>query len=97
MAMFIRHPLCRRRGARGDAVSIRTGGRCTPRWVTRSSSPLVRNAYLTLECLVSDKSAKKKFESESAWLKRVLGGPLAPAIPSGMNINATVDDIYQHG
>jgi len=56
-----------------------------------------RNAYLSLECFVSDESAKGPGESEVAWLKRVLGGSLLPGVPGGMDINATVDDVYKLG
>jgi len=33
-----------------------------------------RNAYLALECLVSDESPKKRNERELEWLSRVIGG-----------------------
>lgn len=56
-----------------------------------------RNAYLSLECLVSDESAKDPNESEVAWLKRVLGGSLFAGVPGGMDINQTVEDMYKLG
>ena len=52
-----------------------------------------RNAHLAFECLVSNASPKGS-ETERNWLKRVLGGPLATAVPGGMDINATVDNVY---
>lgn len=63
-----------------------------------------RNAYLALECLVSDEDLPKQkpnggTESEPNWLKRVLGDStlLLAGVPSGMNIDATVDEIYKQG
>lgn len=56
-----------------------------------------RNAYLCLECLVSDEDPKGSSEGEPVWLKRVLGGALASAVPSGVNLAALVDDIYKMG
>ena len=60
-----------------------------------------RNAYMALECLVSDVDKRckkgKNRESELAWLKRVIGGPLAPAVPSGLDVESTLDAIYQDG
>lgn len=58
-----------------------------------------RNAYLALECLVSDEAApnSKPKESEKAWLKRILGGPLVTAIPGGIDVGSAVDEIYQCG
>jgi len=58
-----------------------------------------RNAYLCLECLVSDESRKGavRGESELEWLKRVLGGPLSVALPSDIDINSMVEDIYKRG
>lgn len=56
-----------------------------------------RNAYLALECIVSDVSPINANEKEAVWLKRVLNGPLSSTIPGGLNIDATVDAIYKHG
>jgi hypothetical protein len=56
-----------------------------------------RNAYLALECIVSDVSPINANEKEVVWLKRVLNGPLSNTIPGGLNIDATVDEIYKHG
>jgi hypothetical protein len=58
-----------------------------------------RNAYLSLECLVSGESPqdKKNREKELDWLKRVLGGPLSAGVPAGMDISATVDELYESG
>jgi hypothetical protein len=56
-----------------------------------------RNAYLALECIVSDVSPINANEKETAWLKRVLNGPLSNTIPGGFNIDVTVDEIYKHG
>lgn len=56
-----------------------------------------RNAYLSLECLISDVSPKSPSESELAWLKRVIEGPLAYAVPSGLNVKPTLEAIYRHG
>lgn len=54
-----------------------------------------RNAYLCLECLVSETSAKWPNEGESAWLKRVLAGELGGALPDGVNPAPLVDEIYR--
>jgi hypothetical protein len=56
-----------------------------------------RNAYLALECLVSDVDRKSPNESELNWLKRVIGGPLAQAMPSGLDVNPTLEAIYRGG
>lgn len=56
-----------------------------------------RNAYLALECLVSDVSAKLGSEGEAVWLLRVLRGPLAPAIPGGIDLESSVERIYKNG
>ena len=53
-----------------------------------------RNAYLALECIVSDESPKNK-ESELNWLKRVLGGSLRAGMPGGMPIDATIEELYK--
>lgn len=55
-----------------------------------------RNAYLALECLVSDASPKASSEAEADWLLRVLGGPLANAVPSQISdLRLAVRRIYQ--
>ena len=56
-----------------------------------------RNAYLALECLVSEASPKGANESELNWLKRVLADPLSAGLPSGVLGLGTVDDIYKQG
>ena len=56
-----------------------------------------RNAYLALECLISDVSPKDPNESELAWLMRVIEGPLAKAIPSGLDVKPTLKAIYRDG
>lgn len=56
-----------------------------------------RNAYLALECLVSEVAPKKSNESELKWLKRVIGGPLANAVPSGLDLEPTLEAIYRRG
>lgn len=56
-----------------------------------------RNAYLALECLVSDASAKVVSENEPDWLERVLTGPLLPAIPGGIGVRQAIRQIYRHG
>lgn len=60
-----------------------------------------RNAYLALECIVSAESSRRtkkgEWESELNWLKRVIGDPLAQAIPSGLDMEPTVEAIYQVG
>ena len=56
-----------------------------------------RNAYLALECLVSDVCKKRSNESELVWLTRVIGGPLAQAVPSGLDVKATLKAIYRDG
>jgi hypothetical protein len=59
-----------------------------------------RNAYLCLECLVSDESPMckkgKDRESEIAWLKRVLGGPLSAPLQD-LDVNEFVNEIYDVG
>jgi len=56
-----------------------------------------RNAYLALECLVSETTPKGPNESELNWLKRALAGPLSVGLPSGVIGPSTVDDIYRDG
>ncbi|SRR6266545_623096 len=56
-----------------------------------------RNAYLTLECIVSDESPKNPKETEVNWLKRVLGGSLRAGMPGGMPIDATIEELYKLG
>lgn len=58
-----------------------------------------RNAYLSLECLVSDASAKreKPKASELDWLKRVVSSHFSGAIPSGIDANTALDSIYRDG
>ncbi len=56
-----------------------------------------RNAYLALECLVSEATPKGPSESELNWLKRALAGPLLAGIPSGVISTRTIDDIYRDG
>ena len=56
-----------------------------------------RNAYLSLECLVSGESAKGNRESELEWLIRVANSRFAPAIPVGMDIELTLREIYKTG
>ena len=56
-----------------------------------------RNAYLALECLVSEVSPKGKKETELEWLTRVIGGPLAQAVPSGLEMEPTLKEIYRDG
>lgn len=55
-----------------------------------------RNAYLCLECFVSDESPKGS-DSETEWLKRVLGGSLLAGVPPGMDVNKTVEQVYKWG
>jgi hypothetical protein len=54
-----------------------------------------RNAYLALECVVSDESPKRENESEVTWLKRVLNDSLLAGLPGGIDIDAFVNRIYQ--
>lgn len=56
-----------------------------------------RNAYLALECLVSEASPKGANESELNWLKRVLVGPLSVGLPLGVVDPGIIDDIYRDG
>jgi hypothetical protein len=56
-----------------------------------------RNAYLALECLVSDESNIRPGESEKAWLRRVLHGHFAQAISPDTSITTLVDSIYGSG
>lgn len=56
-----------------------------------------RNAYLAMECLVSDATPKGASESELNWLKRALTGPLLAGLPSGVIGPGTVEDIYRYG
>lgn len=53
-----------------------------------------RNAYLALECVVSDVSKKGSSEKEADWLKRVLSNELLSAMPGGIDIDTFVTDIY---
>jgi hypothetical protein len=56
-----------------------------------------RNAYLALECLVSEATPKGDRESELSWLKRAMSGPLSPGIPPGVIEHDTIEDIYRGG
>ena len=56
-----------------------------------------RNAYLALECFVSDESPKGPSESELNWLKRVIANSFAAAIPAGLEIEQALDAIYKDG
>lgn len=56
-----------------------------------------RNAYLALECIVSDESPKGSSESELDWLKRVLGGSLNAGMSGGTQIDITMDELYKLG
>ena len=56
-----------------------------------------RNAYLALECLVSETTPKGPNESELNWLKRALAGPLSSGLPSGLIGPGTVEEIYRDG
>ena len=56
-----------------------------------------RNAYLALECIVSDESPPNPREREIPWLKRVLGGSLRPGMPGGMLIDSTIEELYELG
>lgn len=56
-----------------------------------------RNAYLALECLVSDSVPKLSGEKELVWLKRALNGPLADGVPGGLSVEQTVEAIYLQG
>lgn len=56
-----------------------------------------RNAYLAMECLVSDATPKGATESELNWLKRAFAGPLLAGLPSGLIGPGTLDDIYRYG
>ena len=56
-----------------------------------------RNAYLALECLISDVDPKRPNESELKWLTRVVRGPLAQAVPSGLDVEPTLGEIYRLG
>jgi hypothetical protein len=56
-----------------------------------------RNAFLALECLVSDASPKQPRESELNWIKRVLRDPLSAGLPPGMDVDATVEELYKVG
>jgi hypothetical protein len=55
-----------------------------------------RNAYLALECIISEVSLKKPSEPEVKWLTRVLTGPLAQVVPGGLTVD-TVEKIYKFG
>ena len=56
-----------------------------------------RNAYLALECVVSEVAPPKQNEKELPWLKRVISDDLATAIPSGIDVNHTLEAIYKDG
>jgi hypothetical protein len=56
-----------------------------------------RNAYLALECIVSDESPPNPGEKEIPWLKRVLNGSLRPGMPGGMPIDAAIEELYKLG
>lgn len=56
-----------------------------------------RNAYLSLECLLSDVSARISSERELDWLKRVVSTHFSSAVPSGIDANAALDSIYKKG
>lgn len=56
-----------------------------------------RNAYLSLECLLSDVSAKISNERELDWLKRVVSTHFSSAVPSGIDANTALDSIYKKG
>jgi len=56
-----------------------------------------RNAYMGFECLVSSESPKHRHESELAWLKRVVKGPLRAGVPSGVEIDSLLEEIYRNG
>jgi len=61
-----------------------------------------RNAYLCLECLVSDASqigseSPNRKEHERPWLKRVLGGPLKSGVPHDIDVAEFIDEIYCEG
>lgn len=56
-----------------------------------------RNAYLSLECLLSEVSAKISSERELDWLKRVVFSHFSDAIPSGIDVNEALDSIYKKG
>jgi hypothetical protein len=56
-----------------------------------------RNAYLALECLVSEATPKGPSESELNWLKRAFAGPLSAGLPSDVVGSHTIDDIYRDG
>ena len=56
-----------------------------------------RNAYLAFECLISGESAKQRSESELDWLIRVSKASFASAIPGGIDIELTLEEIYKLG
>lgn len=56
-----------------------------------------RNAYLSLECLISGESAKVHREPELDWLIRVAKSRFGPAIPGGIDIDAAMHEIYRTG
>ncbi len=56
-----------------------------------------RNAYLSLECLVSGETRKARREPELDWLKRVISAHFAGALPGGMDLNSTLDEVYLAG
>lgn len=56
-----------------------------------------RNAYLAMECLVSDATPKGASESELNWLKRAISGSLLAGLPTGVIDDGAIEDIYMHG
>lgn len=56
-----------------------------------------RNAYLALECLVSEVCMKESNEPEVNWLTRVINGSLLSGVPSGLDATSTVKAIYRDG
>ena len=56
-----------------------------------------RNAYLSLECLISGESPKGRSEPELDWLIRVAKSSFAPAIPGGVDIATAMTEIYKTG
>lgn len=58
-----------------------------------------RNAYLALECFVSEESelCRRDKEREAAWLKRVLSGLSHAGVPIDSNIAQIVELIYFEG
>lgn len=56
-----------------------------------------RNAYLSLECLISGESPKRRSESELDWLIRVAKSSFVQAIPGGVDIATAMTEIYKTG